>query len=126
MNGGAVMEIETTILNQSECTKYCVQDVDILRRCFEKFRGIFLNTYKIDCLDDCCTIASLCFRVFKTKFMPNNTIAHIGRGGGKNYSYEGIRWLEFMEMYTGQNIEHARNGGERVLKIKNSVFSLMG
>src|SRR5678815_197550 len=102
-----------------ECTTYCVQDVNILRQSFEKFRGIFLKDHKVDCLFDCSTIAALSFMINKMHFMPENTLAHIGRTDDSNYSYDGVKWLTFMEMYKGQRIEHARNGGERKFKIKN-------
>src|ERR1700755_1873644 len=48
-------------------------------------------------------------------------IAHIGRVKEKKFSYEGIRWLTFLEKYTGQEIRHARNGGERVLKPMGNI-----
>ncbi|RXG64399.1 hypothetical protein Avbf_05019 [Armadillidium vulgare] len=109
----------TRDLAKAECTKYCVQDVDILRKSFEMFRKMFMDMFRIDGLTECCTIASLCFRIFKTHFMKPHTIAHIGRESSKHYSFEGIRWLVFMEKYTGQFVAHARNGGERVFKLRN-------
>lgn len=70
---------------KAECMKYCVQDEDILRKTFEKFRKMFIDIFIIDCLSEFCTIASLRFRIFKAHFMKPRTIAQICRDGHKPY-----------------------------------------
>src|ERR1700755_818234 len=103
-----------------ECMNYCITDVNVLRRCFEKFRASFIKAFDIDCLADCSTIASLCFTIYKNVFMPEKKITILSRENSKPFTYEAIKWLMYQEKLNNINIRHARNGGEKGLKIKNS------
>ena len=61
---------------QKELEDYCRSDVDILRRGMITFRDGFLNIANIDPLQYV-TIASVCMAVYRSKYMPEDTIGII-------------------------------------------------
>ena len=114
---------KTTIWDlQEELLKYCIVDVDILRRCCMRFREMFMRVTKkskddtgVDPLKDTITIAAACNLVLRRNFLEPNTIAIIpprGYGPGQNFSLDSIRWLNYEAMKDNVSIQHALNGGE--------------
>ena len=107
---------------QKELLKYCINDVDILRKCCMQFRKMFMDVTKtspedpgVDPLDEPITIASACNRVLRRNFLEPETFAIIppnGYGPGQNFSRDSIRWLNHEAMKDGVCIRHAMNGGE--------------
>ncbi len=107
---------------QKELLKYCVNDVDILRRCCMQFRSMFMEVTKtdfedpgVDPLEKPITIASACNLVLRRNFLEPESIAIIppnGYGPGQNFSKDSIRWLNYESRRDGSNIVHAMNGGE--------------
>ena len=100
---------------QEELKAYCISDVQILREGCEKFRAACLENHKIDPFTSAITIASYYHKVYRTHFMPENTIGIVPTGGyGQNatYSVKAIEWLRWMAHTANVAIEHARNGGE--------------
>ena len=61
---------------KKELVEYCKSDVDILRRSMLKFGEDFIKIASIDPLQYI-TIASVCMAVYRSKFMPKNTIGVI-------------------------------------------------
>jgi hypothetical protein len=106
---------------------YCKGDTRVLRWAVVKFRELFMemtNTAKspggIDPFDGCFTIASACNKVFRTIFLPQETIGLIpaqGYNPRRNQSMAALRWLmnKTQTLNLQPPIRHARNGGEVVI-----------
>lgn len=72
------------VFNMSEeIVKYCISDVDILRRACLSFWSRFLHQNSVDPFRESCTIAGACNNVFRNRFLKDNTIGIIPRGGYK-------------------------------------------
>ena len=134
---------DTFDFNQ-EILTYCQSDVDILRKSCGEFRRIFLNDTGIDPLGTSMTLAAACNKVYRTHYLPMDSIPIIPRAlmqdHGKDWrryqprqqSNKALRWLEW-EQHTRTmaafrngtptpNIKHATNGGE----VKVGPYSLDG
>lgn len=104
---------------QEELISYCRSDVNILRRCCNAFINIFQTTTGINPFEKNVTIASVCNRVYRQNFMPKDSIASIPPYGylkKENYSHIAIVWLEWLMATEKVKIQHARNGGEKVIE----------
>ena len=78
---------------RKELEDYCRSDVDILRRSMLKFREDFITIANIDPLQYI-TIASVCMNVYRSKFMPENTIGIIkDRVKTETFSKISMSWL---------------------------------
>ena len=105
---------------QEELLSYCESDVNILKLGCLSFRESYFELLKnynqdIDPFRDCCTLASLCQRTFRTLFMKPNSIALINQTGfnpTNQYSKKQIEWLQYISLRDKINIRHALNGGE--------------
>jgi len=103
---------------EAELLAYCKSDVDILRRCCLQFREDFMKITDIDPFDRCITIASACNLVFRAKFLEPETIAiipHHGYNPEQKQSVKAMQWLKYISHKEKLNIQHARNGGEKVI-----------
>ncbi|XP_047458093.1 uncharacterized protein LOC125018336 isoform X1 [Mugil cephalus] len=103
---------------KKEAVLYCNLDTEILAASCLKFREEFIRETRVDPFT-CITIASACMKVFKTNFLPPNTLAlppadNYNRQF-KNYSDSGIQWLEWVSQNENVAIRHALNGGEKKL-----------
>ncbi|XP_045215064.2 uncharacterized protein LOC123565260 [Mercenaria mercenaria] len=110
--------IHTPFDFQKEILKYCRSDVDILRRCCLKFRADFLKVTQVDPFKKNITIASACQTVFRTNFLKENTIGIIpthGYNPEQVQSIKALQWVKYQSYALGIRIQHARNGGERVI-----------
>jgi len=78
---------------------YCVQDVDVLFGCCEKFRSDCMVMHDNECDPfTYTTIASLASAVFKAKFLKADKIAAVppnGYASIQNFSSKSLEWLEF-------------------------------
>ena len=107
---------------QEELLKYCINDVDILRKCCMQFRNLFMDVTKteeedagVDPLKEPLTIAAACNLVLRRNFLEPETIAIIppqGYGPGQNFSRDSIMWLNYEALKDDIHIRHAMNGGE--------------
>lgn len=109
---------------QKELLKYCRSDVDILRKCCLRFKELFeeMTTVNgmegVDPFQRCITIASACQLVFRRHFLEENCIGIIPPHGYKpetKHSVKALQWLKYMSQKLGIKIQHARNGGEKVI-----------
>lgn len=91
---------------EAELESYCASDVDILRRGCLAFRKEFLEIANIDPLQYL-TIASVCMAIYRSKYMPTDTIAIDENDKKDTYSKASIAWLRQFS-----NVRHALNGGE--------------
>ena len=95
-----------------ELKKYCDQDVNILAQGCRKLRKMFLNIENIDPFQYV-TIASLCMNLYRSKYMPENTIGVVDtKPKVENHSENSIAWLKFLQHKHNVNIQHALNGGQ--------------
>ena len=108
-------EQQTHLDYQADLLKYCVSDVDILRRCCGRFRSLFMEHTNIDPFHKCFTIASACNRVYRTHFLQPNQIGIIPPEGyaTDNQSTVALCWLDWVAKQRGHGIRHAFNGGEQ-------------
>ena len=100
---------------QADLEKYCISDVDILRRCCGRFRKLFQeHTEGVDPFHKCFTIASACNRVYRTLFLKPNQVGIIPPQGytHDNQSTLALCWLDWVARQHGVTMRHAYNGGE--------------
>ena len=105
---------------RDELLKYCINDVDILRRCCMHFRTMFMEVAKtskedpgVDPLKEPLTIAVACNLVLRRNFLEFSTIAIIppqSYGPGQNFSRDSIMWLNYRALEDDTHILHAMNG----------------
>jgi len=91
---------------EKERYEYCVSDVDILSRGMIKLREEFLETCNADPLQYV-TLPSLCFSIFRSKFIQHKTIAVFTKDKPDKHSKTSLIWLNSLE---NPNIQHALNG----------------
>ena len=108
-----------------ELAKYCKQDVVVLREVCFLFRKMFLDLFEIDPFQ-CFTLAQLCMKIFRTKFLKENSIAIVKEFYRDIYSKLACQWLLSLK---NENIQHALNHGEVILpdiKYKNKNIKVDG
>ena len=92
---------------QEEFIKYCRSDVDILRRSCIEFRKLFIEIANIDPFQYI-TIASVCYNVYTSSLMNENTFATGINEHNDVFSLKSINWLNNV----APTAQHACNGGE--------------
>jgi len=110
---------------KQEIYKYCKSDVDILRRGCIKLRELFLAIANID-LFQYITIASVCQAIYRSEFLPENTIGVCSETPIDNYSVKSIKWLKYISQTENVDIRHACNGGEVVIQINGKTYKVDG
>ena len=116
--------VENYVFNfKNELVAYCRSDVDILRRSAIAFRDNFLKIGNIDPLQYI-TIASVCMTIYRSKYMPENTIGII-KDVIKNETFSKIsmQWLYWRSNVDNVYIQHAMNGGEHFIPSVGKVDS---
>ena len=91
-----------------EMDKYCNSDVDILRKGCLKFRENFINQYNTDPFQYI-TFPSLVNSIYRSLFMPENTITLADETQYDTYSIKSIKWLKYLSIKNKINIKHACN-----------------
>lgn len=100
---------------QLELRRYGINDVVVLHKACTVYREAFIECTDLDPFDYT-TLASCCMAVFKTRFLPPDTLAltydgaYIGQY--KTFSSASIQWLEFEAFRNKIEIRHALNHGE--------------
>ena len=108
----------------SELKKYCRNDTIILKLACLKFRKTFFEVGDIYPFTEATMIASACMKVYRKKFLNAYTIGILPARGyrfGDNQSFVALRWLVWMELELGRDIQHAGKGREYVLPINVKV-----
>ncbi len=94
---------------------YCKNDVVLLREGCMKYREEFIECTSVDPFG-CVTLAGCAMKVFKTLFLPKDTIALTHKNAYINqckaYSNPSIQWLEYIKASKNVDVQHALNGGE--------------
>ena len=78
------------------------------------FRTDFLKIGNIDPLQYV-TIASVCVAIYRSKYMPKNTIGIIKDVHKNTCSKTSIQWLKYTSETDNVYIQHAMNGGEHFI-----------
>ncbi|XP_037603314.1 uncharacterized protein LOC119474981 [Sebastes umbrosus] len=101
---------------QAEIRRYCVNDVAVLRRACTIYRETFHDCTQLDPFAFT-TLPSSCMGVFKTLFLPRDTIALTYEGAytkqNKTYSDVSMQWLEYVARTENIEMQHAINRGEQ-------------
>ena len=105
---------------QKELLEYCRNDVDILQRSMMKFREDFIDLENVDLLRYV-TIIAVCTAVFLGNYMQEKTLALNENVKKWNHSKESVEWLSFLEKKESKEIQHALNGGEKLLECCGNV-----
>ena len=105
---------------KKELVAYCRSDVDILRRSMMTFRDDFLKIGNIDPLQYI-TIASVCMSIYRSKYMPENTIGIIKDDPKNTFSKTSLQWLKYLSEMDNVYIQHAMNGGEHFIPTVGEV-----
>ena len=101
---------------QRELQKYGVNDVVVLRKACLVYRDTFMKCTDLDPFTYT-TLASVCMAVYKSMFLPQNTVAYTFDGAyhtqHKTFSNVSIQWLEYVAHKHNTHIQHALNSGEK-------------
>ena len=104
---------------KQEMHKYCQSDVDILRRGCMKLRELFIEIADIDPFRYI-TIASVCHAIYRSWFLPVNTIGIADEAQVDTHSVKSIKWLEYIAQKENIRIRHACNEGEQCIMAKHT------
>jgi hypothetical protein len=102
--------------HRDELIKYCSLDVTILRKSCICFHQNFKEKFNINIFDNSLTIAAGCNKIFRSKFMTEDSIGIIPLNGYRlrdMQSAVALTWLYTEEVKRGTPIDHAGNGRER-------------
>ncbi|XP_048008700.1 uncharacterized protein LOC125243250 [Megalobrama amblycephala] len=100
---------------KKELEMYCKSDVYLLREACMKYRNEFILCTDLDPFNYT-TLAGCAMAVYKTHFLPKDTIAlthdKAYTNQNKTYSNVSIEWLEYLQKSHSNGIQHALNHGE--------------
>ena len=100
---------------QKELYAYGRNDVVLLREACLKYRHEFMESTAIDPFNQV-TLPSCCMAVYKTHFLPRDTLALTHNNAyinqHKAFSNVSIEWLEFVKSHRGVQVSHALSEGE--------------
>ncbi|KAL0148364.1 hypothetical protein M9458_056344, partial [Cirrhinus mrigala] len=100
---------------KKELAMYGKNDVVLLREVCMKYRDEFIQCTGLDPFNYT-TLAATCMAIFKTHYLPKDTIALTRNNGyinqNKTYSNASIEWLEYIGKSRRVDIQHALNHGE--------------
>ena len=102
-----------------EMYEYCKSDVDILRKGCIKLRELFMLIANIDPFQYI-TIASVCQAIYRSQFLPENTIGICDEAQVDTYSVKSIKWLEYIAQKENVHIRHACNEGEQGITVNGN------
>ena len=108
---------------------YCDNDVYICAKAIMEFRSLVKQKTEVDPLLQAMTIASTTSIVYRQNFLPENTIGLIPPGGYKQVdtqSETAFIWLKYVSESENIRIQHARNGGEKVIHIGRRKYHVDG
>jgi len=101
--------------NRRVLETYCQDDVTVLRQACRVFRHEFMEIGHIDVFVEAITIASVCNKVMRKRFLKPGTIGLIPTGGytcNNKYSKKALMWMLHMEQTHRVQIVHCQNGRE--------------
>lgn len=123
---------QVTFNFMDECLRYCSMDVTLLRQGMMKLRDNFMTLTDMEDrpigidIFQSATIPGVCFRLFRTYFMEENTICSIQPPSQNQYSAKQIYWLDWVMRTENIFIQHALNGGEHRVEQQRGVYPVDG
>lgn len=97
---------------RDETIKYCIQDCISLHQVVSKFRSLIFERFKLDILDYP-TLSSLSFNIYRSSFMPKDSIAQIA----------GPVYAHLKRSYTGGRVDMFIPSGENLFHYDvNSLY----
>ncbi len=116
---------------KKERLDYCENDVFICGKAIMRFRQLVLEKTNVDPLRQAMTIASTTSVVYRQNFLPSKTIGLIPPGGYRKNDIQSITaliWLQWITRTSNPKIriQHARNGGEKVIHVGDRKFKVDG
>ena len=130
MKSGITLDNNYIFNFENEIVKYCLSDVNILRKACFAFRKNFIEVRGTCPFTEACTIASACSKLHRKNFLKDDIIGIIPAGGYRktnNHSRISLEWLLVLEKETGHNIIYAGNNNEHndIIKLRVMVIVLM-
>jgi len=107
---------------RKEIYKYCKSDVNIFRSGCMKFRELFIQIATIDPFQYI-TIASVCQAIYRSEFVPENTIGICDEAHVDTYSVKAGKWLKYIVQKESIHIKHK---GEPAIKINGKTYKVDG
>ena len=100
---------------QADLERYCVSNVDSLRRCCGCFSSMFMEHTSVNPFYKSFTIASVCNKVYRTLFLQADLIGIIPLQGygTDNQSTIALSWMDWFAQWEGCCVRHAFNGREQ-------------
>ena len=110
---------------KKELLEYCQADVELLRKGCEEFTAQFSQEARFNPFEKCMTIAAACNLYWRRSILEDTPAAKIAvrplrgwHGAQINQSNAALQWLAYEESLLplggdGDQIKHARNGGEK-------------
>ncbi|XP_065223580.1 uncharacterized protein LOC135847791 [Planococcus citri] len=101
---------------KEEMRKYCIADVEVLRKACVKFRKLFYDLLHLDPLAATSTIAGACMTAYRMNFIPQDTIALMTFPSYRmrdNQSLLAVRYLMYFEDAYGVELQSAYRGWEK-------------
>ncbi|MGB5440078.1 MAG: DNA polymerase, partial [Gammaproteobacteria bacterium] len=108
---------------------YCENDVFICAKSIMEFWALVIQKTQVDPILRAMTIASTTSIVYRQNFLPEKTIGLIPPGGYKitdSQSEVALIWLKYISESENVRIQHARNGGEKIITIGHRKISVDG
>ena len=113
---------------KKELLEYCLSDVELLRKGCEAFTNQFSQEARFNPFEKCTTIAAACNLYWRRSIKEDTPAAKIAvrplrgwHGATINQSNAALQWLAYEESLLplggdGDQIKHARNGGEKKVR----------
>ncbi|KAH7708191.1 hypothetical protein AAVH_24561 [Aphelenchoides avenae] len=101
---------------KQELYDYCVNDSEILLHALVEFRNLFNGLAGFDIFYQSCTFTGGCLRLFKQKFMKENSMAIFpptGYGLAQRQSTKGMKYVKWFAQAHNVHVQHRDNGGEK-------------
>ena len=114
---------------KKELLEYCRSDVDILCKACLKFEELLDQVTGVKPFNVAITIASTVMHIFRRNFMQPKTIALISPSGfdrKETQSVSALRWLAWVGHSEDRYIQHARNMGEKTIRVGAKTYKVDG
>ncbi|MCP3662156.1 MAG: hypothetical protein GY696_06610 [Gammaproteobacteria bacterium] len=114
---------------KKEREEYCDNDVFICAKAIMKFRDLVMERTNVDPLRQAMTIASTTSVVYRQNYLPKKTIGLIPPGGYRKNDVQSITaflWMQHLSVKNNIRIQHAKNGGEKVIQVGNKKYKVDG
>ena len=90
-----------------------------------KLRELFIQIADIDPFQYI-TIASVCHAIYRSRFLPVNTIGIANEAQVDAYSVKSIKWLGYIAQKENIRIRHACNEGEQCIIANGKTYKVDG